>query len=113
MRWPRLKISNYVFISSPVLCLVGLATIVVGGVTKQQWIVRVGTGLFLSGVAVFLLASGGRSLSIIILAAQTCGFRILKERPLYSMTWVFFSLILMFLAIGLFCIVVRGYFLPK
>jgi hypothetical protein len=108
-----LKICSYVFASAPVLFVVGMATVILGSMRQQPAITRLGTGLFLSGVAVFLFAVGSRSLSVTILAAQTCGSKVIKERPLYSVLWIVFSLVLMLLGIGLQCMIVRGYFLPR
>jgi|SRR6185295_16741904 len=104
-----LKICNYVIISAPVLFIAGMVTVFFG--SGQTQIVRVGTGVSLFGVASFLLGLGSRSLSVAILAAQGCGFRVIRERPFYSAAWILFSLVLVGLGIGLLYLVVTKYFL--
>jgi len=113
MHWSFLKFFKYLLICSPILCVAGMVTILAGAGTQHPGVVRIGTGLFLAGIAIFPLAIGGRSLSITLLAAQTCGSKVITERPFYSALWIIFSLVLVLFGIGLLCLVVRGYFLPR
>ena len=112
IRWPFLKVYHASFVT--VVCFLavaGMVTIFWGSLEHVPQIMRVGTGLFLSSVAIFFLGVGGQSLSVILKTAQTCGFRVIKEQPLYSVSWFLFSLFLVLLGIGLECMIVRGYFL--
>lgn len=112
MSWRLLKIFNYVFNRTPILFIAGIVTIVIGAVKQQAWVIRLGTGLFLSGVAVFMVALGGRDLAFKALAAQTRASPV-KEKPLASVLATIFSVALVLLGICLLCIIVKGYFLPK
>ncbi len=107
-----LKILNYVFTGTPVLFIAGMAIILFGAVKQQPSITRLGTGLFLSGAAVFMVALGGRDLAFRGLAARARPPQG-KEKPMTSVPGTIFSLILVLLGIALQCIIIRGYFLQR
>lgn len=89
------NVSRYVAVSMPVLAVVGIATIFLGSV-------RIGTGLFLCGVAAFLLGLGG----IMGCGVWALGFRSEKSRPvhsaLYATFYSIFSVFLVLAGLGLF-----------
>jgi len=98
------NISKYVALSMPVLAVVGIVTIFFGSV-------RIGTGLFLCGTAVFLLGIGG----IMGCGVWALGFRSERARPgysaLYAAFYGIFSAVLVFAGLGLFTIAVWRYFI--
>ena len=82
-----------------------------GGTRFRERMMQIGTGISLLGVASFFLGLGSKGLSVIILGAQVSGGRVIRERPIYSATWTFFSFALTALGVGLLYLVVARFFL--
>jgi hypothetical protein len=107
------KLNNCLFIAVPILCVAGAVLLFYGGLGNHPRAMQIGTGLFLSGVSALMFGKGLNALLIVVEASHLGGFSIIKERKLYIGAWVVGMLVLMALAVWLFCMVVRGYFLAK
>jgi hypothetical protein len=99
-----LNVSGYVAMSTPVLAVVGIATLALGSV-------KIGTGLFLCGVAAFLLGLGG----MLVCGVWALGFRSEPDRPVYSALYAtgysIFSAFLVLAGLGLLTLAVWRYFI--
>jgi hypothetical protein len=85
---------DYAIRSIPILCIAGIVTLIVGVVGERQWVMRVGTCLFLSGFVVWGFANGSGFLWAFIHTIRKHGFRVFKEQPWSS---AFIVLVMLFL----------------
>ena len=83
---------------SPLLFAVGFITTVVGGVSDWPVALRVGSALFLLGVAVWAFANGFLQLSALILAVRRHGWRA-SFRNVWGSS-MFILLMVFFLCLG-------------
>lgn len=86
----------------PILCLTGFVVIIAGILAQRSFMMKLGTGLFLAGFAVWGLANGGGFAWGLLLAVREQGFKELRAHP-----WAMLLLTLLatfFLAVGGFFI---------
>lgn len=87
--------------SIPVLCFTGFAVIVVGILIPKPIVMKLGTGLFLSGFAVWGLANGGGFAWQLVLLIREKGLKALAAHPWATVFW---------LLIAAFFLYVGGFF---
>jgi hypothetical protein len=96
MRKPSCNVYGAAIRSIPILCVTGWVTVLVGSLTDRPWAMKLGTCIFLSGIAVWGLANGGAFLWGFLHTVRRDGFRVFVEHPWSSAFYVLMMLFFLY-----------------
>jgi hypothetical protein len=106
----RSTIYGYAIRALPVLFVSGFVTVFVGSYFKNDLVMRIGTGIFLSGVAVWGLANGGAFIWAAARAFHKFGIRDFTTHPWSSAFMAFFTVFLVGVGACFLWLTLRAWF---
>lgn len=109
MRKRSASIYSYAIRSIIWLCVTGWLLGLAGALAERDWLIRLGTGLFLLGFAVWGLANGGGFLWGFVRTVRKSGFRVFVEQPWSSAFYVLFMVFLLYMGGTFIWLMLRPY----
>jgi acyl carrier protein len=92
---PPSRFYGVAFRSIPIFCLAGFGVIAFGAFVQRSVVMKLGTGLFLFGFAVWALANGGVSVWELIQTVRADGLKELTTRPWSTLFRLLFAVFLL------------------